>query len=150
QGLRHGKLAISSQQSRQKRLSLSGLEILHGRLHIVEAFAESPTLSSGRWRARSEKHFIQIDSKTLDLRQKWTPQLHVSGRPTCGARIEAADAVLGPARQLDTIVRGWLAKDVDRIFSIAELGQFAPEQAAIQHDAFVRTSGLLLTAIMNA
>src|SRR5262249_42365124 len=31
QGLRHGNLAISSQQSRQKRLSLSGLEVLHRR-----------------------------------------------------------------------------------------------------------------------
>src|SRR5262249_9922159 len=33
QGLRHGNLA--SQQSRQKRLSLSGLEILHGRRSIL-------------------------------------------------------------------------------------------------------------------
>jgi hypothetical protein len=83
--------------------------------------AAVPTPSSGRWRARSEKHFIQIDSKTLELRQKRTPQLNVSRRPTCGARIEAADAVLGLARQLDTIVRGSLTKDVDRIFSVAEL-----------------------------
>src|SRR6516164_3269922 len=32
QGLRHGNLAISSQQAAKKRLSLSGLEILHERL----------------------------------------------------------------------------------------------------------------------
>src|SRR5262249_59770551 len=45
QGLRHGKLAISSQQSRQKRLSLSGLEILHGRLEKAKTEKSS---SEGR------------------------------------------------------------------------------------------------------
>jgi hypothetical protein len=44
----------------------------HQGIKSFERAAVAP-LSSGRWRARSEKHLIQIDSKTLDLRQKRTP-----------------------------------------------------------------------------